>query len=69
MVGDRLTDIEAGRAAGCQTVLIGAGAAPVAARCRPDFKAASLAEAAGLIIQGRIKSRRQPRPEVQAKTF
>jgi D-glycero-D-manno-heptose 1,7-bisphosphate phosphatase len=55
MVGDRLTDMEAGRAAGCKTVLIGGGGASFTGSSRPDFEAASLAEAAGLILRGTTK--------------
>ena len=49
IVGDRCTDIEAGQKAGCKAVLI--NAAPLEAkRCRPDFQAASLSEAAEWIL-------------------
>lgn len=68
IVGDRLTDIEAGRAAGCKTVLIGDGAS-VKGRSRPDFKAASLAEAAGLILKGITKRAGKPRQNVLTQTF
>lgn len=68
MVGDRLTDIEAGRAAGCKTVLIGGGAS-VTARSRPDFKAVSLAEAAGLILRGNTKRASKPRQDVLTQTY
>lgn len=68
MVGDRLTDIEAGRAVGCKTVLIGGGAS-VKGRSRPDFKAASLVEAAGLILRGTTKSVGKPRQDVLTQTF
>lgn len=50
MVGDRWSDIEAGRAAGCATVFIDhayAEAAPDA----PDYIAASIADAAMIIIE------------------
>ncbi len=49
MIGDRWTDIEAGRQVGCKTVLI--GTAPPADR-RPDFQAGSLPEAAFWILSG-----------------
>ncbi len=50
MVGDRWTDIEAGHAAGCKTVLI--GRAPIDAYPgKPDFQAASLAAAAARILK------------------
>jgi phosphoglycolate phosphatase-like HAD superfamily hydrolase len=49
IIGDRATDIEAGQKAGCKAVLI--NAAPLEAkRCRPDFQAASLSEAAEWIL-------------------
>jgi len=49
IIGDRATDIEAGQKAGCKTVMI--NAAPLeAGRCRPDFQAASLSEAAEWIL-------------------
>jgi transaldolase len=49
IIGDRATDIEAGLNAGCKAVLI--NAAPLEAkRCRPDFQAASLSEAAEWIL-------------------
>ena len=44
MVGDRWTDIESGRRAGCRTVLVNA-AGPELRRRPPDFQAASLPEA------------------------
>ncbi len=49
MVGDRWRDIEAGRAAGCRTLLIGDGYGerPV----RPDWTAGSLPEAVRLILR------------------
>jgi len=56
MVGDRWRDIEAGRRAGCRTVLIGDGygeAFPYA----PAIKFASLSEAASWIIQQRGRER------------
>lgn len=48
MVGDRYTDVEAGRAAGCRTILIGAGEGEPT--CQPDWRASSLFEAAQLIV-------------------
>lgn len=50
MIGDRWTDVEAGRRAGCITVLIHA-AITEAQRCNPDFQAASLGEAVPWILQ------------------
>jgi D-glycero-D-manno-heptose 1,7-bisphosphate phosphatase len=49
MVGDRWRDIEAGRAAGCRTVLIGDGYAE-GLRSAPDYKAGSLTAAADWIL-------------------
>ena len=50
MVGDRWSDIEAGRRAGCQTVLVNSAAAELR-RCRPDFQAVSLQEAGEWILR------------------
>ena len=53
MVGDILNDVEAGRRAGCRTVLIANGNETEwvdAPDRRPDFTAADLAEAARLIL-------------------
>lgn len=49
MVGDRWSDIVAGQTAGCRTILIDL---PYSKRekCAPDFRAASLAEAAQIIV-------------------
>jgi len=49
MVGDRWRDIEAGRAAGCKTILVGDGYGEQQAR-DPDAVAASLCEAVQLIV-------------------
>jgi D-glycero-D-manno-heptose 1,7-bisphosphate phosphatase len=49
MVGDRWRDIEAGRAAGCKTILVGDGYAERTAK-DPDAVVASLFEAAQLIV-------------------
>jgi D-glycero-D-manno-heptose 1,7-bisphosphate phosphatase len=49
MIGDRWTDIEAGRRAGCQTVLVN-GSPDELLRCRPHFQAVSLFEAAAWIL-------------------
>jgi D-glycero-D-manno-heptose 1,7-bisphosphate phosphatase len=49
MIGDRWTDIEAGRRAGCQTVLVNASYREWA-RSRPHFYAGSLLDAAGWIL-------------------
>jgi D-glycero-D-manno-heptose 1,7-bisphosphate phosphatase len=50
MVGDRWRDIEAGRRAGCRTILIGEGYGETFP-CAPTFKLASLPGAASWIIQ------------------
>jgi D-glycero-D-manno-heptose 1,7-bisphosphate phosphatase len=49
MVGDRGTDVLAGRAAGCTTVLVG-GFDPRGREAAPDHVAADLPEAAALIL-------------------
>jgi len=54
MVGDQERDIEAGRAAGCQTILI---TRKTSVTTRADFQAASLAEAAAIIAQNRVRTR------------
>lgn len=48
MVGDRWSDVEAGRAAGCRTILV--GDLPLEHECHPDWRADSLPEAARLIL-------------------
>jgi D-glycero-D-manno-heptose 1,7-bisphosphate phosphatase len=50
MVGDRWRDIEAGRRAGCRTVLIGEGYGETS-RCAPTVKVASLPRAASWILE------------------
>jgi D-glycero-D-manno-heptose 1,7-bisphosphate phosphatase len=50
MIGDRWTDIEAGRRAGCQTVLVNAAATEINL-CQPDFHAGSLREAEEWILR------------------
>jgi D-glycero-D-manno-heptose 1,7-bisphosphate phosphatase len=50
MVGDRWSDVEAGRAAGCRTVLLDNGYSG-RERCRPDHCAADLPAAAEWILQ------------------
>jgi FMN phosphatase YigB (HAD superfamily) len=59
MVGDILDDIEAGRRAGCRTVLIDNGNETEwkrGRRRRPHYRAADLAEAAQLIRTAAMKS-------------
>jgi len=50
MVGDRWNDIEAGRRAGCWTILVDYGYAE-RAPITPDYRVGSLAEAVGWILQ------------------
>jgi D-glycero-D-manno-heptose 1,7-bisphosphate phosphatase len=50
MVGDRKSDVEAGRAAGCATVFIDLGYAEPAPAA-PDFTVYSITEAADVIIE------------------
>ena len=51
MVGDRWRDVDAGRAAGCATILV---AGPIEGPARPDFRAADLRDAVTtmLILEG-----------------
>lgn len=58
MVGDRWSDIAAGRAAGCRTILIGRPYS-AAERCSPDRLVADLTEAADWILQFRSDVRTQ----------
>ena len=52
MVGDKPSDVEAGRRAGCRTIRLGpADAAPPRPESAPDFTAADLPEAAALILR------------------
>jgi D-glycero-D-manno-heptose 1,7-bisphosphate phosphatase len=52
MVGDRWRDIEAGRRAGCTTLLV-EGAPEEVEGCRPDHRVTDLGAAAELILKGR----------------
>lgn len=63
MVGDRWTDIEAGRRAGCKTALVNAGATE-ARRCPPDFQAVSL-RGAGHWILGQSLGRKSSSPKAE----
>lgn len=59
MIGDAARDVEAGRRAGCRTVLIrrpGAGNGETSLGDAPDGVAGSLAEAAEFILNGRADS-------------
>jgi D-glycero-D-manno-heptose 1,7-bisphosphate phosphatase len=65
MIGDGLTDIEAGHAAGCQTIFIGRWKAEYEqfvdpADLRPDFIAKDLLESAR-VIESNVRSVIQPR--------
>ena len=46
MFGDKKTDIDLGRAAGCRTILYGAGETRDNAGAAPDFRSASWTEIA-----------------------
>ncbi|HXZ03132.1 MAG TPA: HAD family hydrolase [Stellaceae bacterium] len=51
MIGDRWRDVEAGRAAGCRTLLIESGYGE--RRSEPDFSVASLVEGCNIILNMR----------------
>lgn len=51
MVGDRWKDVEAGRRAGCATVLVGDGWGEPGRGATPDCRVASLAEAGAWILK------------------
>jgi D-glycero-D-manno-heptose 1,7-bisphosphate phosphatase len=51
MVGDRASDVEAGRAAGCTTVFIDLGYDAELAPRHPDYVVASIAQAAEIILK------------------
>jgi D-glycero-D-manno-heptose 1,7-bisphosphate phosphatase len=59
MVGDRASDVEAGRAAGCTTVFIDRGYAEAAPRA-PDHIVHSIAQAADAIIGARSTLQESP---------
>ena len=62
-VGDILDDVEAGRLAGCRTVLIDNGHETewvLTPTRRPDHRAADLSEAATLILEDRGPGPRHP---------
>ena len=56
MIGDRWRDIDAGKAAGCRTILVKAKYAERQA-VDPDFVVDSLLEASGLILSGSVGSK------------
>jgi D-glycero-D-manno-heptose 1,7-bisphosphate phosphatase len=59
MVGDRKTDVEAGRAAGCATVFIDLGYAEPAPEA-PDYVVRSISEAADIIIETSLSVQEAP---------
>ena len=59
MVGDRKSDVEAGRAAGCPTVFIDLGYAEPAPEA-PDYVVRSIAEAADVIIKATLTAQEAP---------
>jgi len=50
MIGDKADDVGAGKAGGCRTIRVLTGKAPAADDEEPDFTAASLADAADLVL-------------------
>lgn len=67
MIGDRWTDVEAGRRAGCKTALINAALTGVR-RCQPDFQTASLWEAMQWILrQSYIRKPALPKALLRAR--
>ena len=65
MIGDRWTDVEAGRRVGCKTVLVNADLAE-ARRCQPDFQTDSLREAERWILQTVLYQKKQVRPKLRS---
>ena len=59
MVGDRKSDVEAGRAAGCATVFIDLGYAEPAPEA-PDYVVRSISEAADIIIETSLSVQEAP---------
>jgi histidinol phosphatase-like enzyme len=51
MIGDTPADVEAGRLAGCRTILVG-GRVDADSALSPDHVVGDLAEAAGIIVNG-----------------
>lgn len=56
LVGDRGRDVDAGRAAGCSTILVASRGTETAEDCRPDFVAGSLPEAVDLILRQEVRT-------------
>jgi phosphoglycolate phosphatase-like HAD superfamily hydrolase len=52
MVGDSASDVEAGRRAGCRTILLAPAAPAPAGAAAPHHVVPDLASAAGLILAG-----------------
>lgn len=67
MIGDRWRDVDAGRAAGCRTVLVRADHAE--AGSAPDFEAADLPEAAERILAPSDPAVRSEWPHAALTTF
>ena len=58
MIGDKMLDVKAGRAAGCRTILLTRTPPPAgsnAGEVVPDYSANNLAQALGIILQHRIR--------------
>jgi len=67
MVGDQERDIEAGIAAGCQTILVNPAGSNTASTTRAHFIVEPLAEAAAVIAQNRTRSHQLADPIVVTK--
>jgi transaldolase len=65
MVGDRASDVEAGKAAGCRTIFIDLGYTSEPRPQSPDHSVRSVAEAADIILGALPKQRRPHMPRVQ----
>ena len=50
MVGDRLSDIEAGQRAGCKSILVGSGDETENSTCSPEYQCQNLLAAASWIL-------------------
>ena len=67
MIGDRASDVEAGAAARCRTILVSPNGSVYHGRVRPDHVADSLLEAARIVEQHPGPSKK-PRPESAEET-
>jgi D-glycero-D-manno-heptose 1,7-bisphosphate phosphatase len=68
MIGDGLTDVEAGKKAGCRTILLGRMKCELChlmddTGARPDFVAQNLLEAANLVRKQLVMTERQRQPD------